>query len=74
MQLDVKEDRWIFFLEFGLLHPNIGGKDFLLYLVPIRTVMFWGGVIFTVLMMEGHEFYMLMNLGKLGSVSPPCWT
>lgn len=39
------------------------------------SVMVWGGVIFTVLMMEGHDFcYGVLHFGvKFGSVSSPCW-
>lgn len=39
----------------GLLHPHIVWEDFLLYLVG--TIMAQGGMIFTILMMEGCDFY-----------------
>lgn len=56
--LAVKEDRYPreFFWSSGLLHLHVGWRDFLLYLVPIKPLV-QGGMIFTMLMMDGCDFH-----------------
>lgn len=51
------------------------GGVFWLYLVLVKMVTVWGSMIFTVLIMEGYDFYCvndcIMFGAKFGSTSPP---